>query len=113
MPHNEAGLLQSVLRAIAKAYPQSWAFKVVGGPYQMAGVPDLLLCVEGRLFGLELKFLRPSESKEHALGRATPAQRSQIARINRAGGVAAVVTSAQEALDLIKSGLATTTGRDE
>ena len=112
MPTKEAGLLGQVTRAVAKAYPDAWGFKVVGGPYQAAGVPDLLFCVDGLLFGMELKFKRPGESREHALGRATPAQRSQIDRINRAGGVAAVILSAEEALDLIGSRVAPTKGRD-
>jgi hypothetical protein len=105
MPTREAGLLQAVVRAVHKQHPTAWQFKVVGSPYQMAGVPDLLLCVDGLLVGLELKFQRPSESLDHALARTTPQQRVQIARINAAGGIAGTVTTVKDALDLIGRGL--------
>lgn len=106
MPTNEAGLVVDIAKAILKAYPSVWMFKVVGGPYQMAGVPDLLACVDGLLVGMEAKFIRPGESHEHAVERATPGQRVQITRINASGGVAGVVTSSEEALALIRAGKA-------
>jgi hypothetical protein len=95
--------MQAVVRGIAKQYPASWVFKVVGSPYQMAGVPDLLVCIQGQLF--------PGESMAHALDRTTPQQRTQIARINRAGGIAGTVTTVKDALDLIGRGLGERTGR--
>lgn len=82
-----------------------WFFKVVGSPYQMSGVPDILVCIEGMLFGLEVKHQKPGESEQHARDRATPGQLVQIMRINRAGGKAGVVISVQEALALIEDGL--------
>ena len=51
---------------------------------------------------MEVKFQRPGESHQHAVERATPGQRKQIAWINRSGGIAGVVTSADEAMDLIR-----------
>lgn len=105
MPVNEYGLVGAIQKAVRKAYPNVWQFKVVGSPYQMSGVPDLLFCVHGLLVGAEAKFIRPGESHEHAVGRATSLQKAQISRINTAGGVAAVVTSVEETLDLIRRGL--------
>lgn len=99
---NENGVVAEIVRAINREYPTAWFFKVHGGPYQEAGIPDLLGCVEGLLFGIEVKFQRPHESKEAARGRATPGQRRQIARINRAGGAAGVALNAEEALDIIR-----------
>jgi len=104
-PTTEAGLVQAIAKAIHTAYPDSWAFKVVGSPYQVAGIPDCLFCIRGLLIGLEVKHRKPGESREHALARATPQQLVQIMRINRAGGVAGVVLSVHEALELIGSGL--------
>jgi hypothetical protein len=101
MPTTEAGLVWAITKAIRKNCPDCWVFKVHGSPYQMAGVPDLLLCVGGVLVGLEVKFQRPGESIAHAVGRTTPQQQEQIARINRSGGMAATVTTVAEALGLI------------
>lgn len=67
----------------------------------MPGVPDLLMCVDGLFIGMEVKFPRPGESVEHARARATSQQRQQIRLINNAGGMAGVVTSVAEAVDLV------------
>lgn len=111
MPTNESALVTAIVKAIVVTYPGAWVFKVVGSPYQMAGVPDLLACVQGRLVGLEVKHARPGESKAHALSRTTPQQEVQIMRINRAGGVAGTVVSVTDALGLVERALSQ--GRDK
>jgi hypothetical protein len=105
MPTTETGLVESIQKAIHRHYPDAWLFKVVGSPYQMAGVPDVLVCIEGMLIGLEAKFIRPGETWGHAVARTTAQQEIQIQRIKRSGGAAGTVTSVQEALDLIAQGL--------
>lgn len=101
----EGRLQRRIIDAIKREHPGSWRFNVVGSPYQMAGVPDILVCVHGLLVGIEVKLPRPGESEQHARDRATAQQRVQIERINRAGGMAGVVLSVDEALDLIGRGL--------
>lgn len=105
MAVNEAGVVAAIHRVVSTTYPQAWVFKVVGSPMQMTGVPDLLVVVEGLLFGLEVKYVRPGESVEHARSRATPGQLVQIMKLRQAGAVAAVVTSPAEALALIEDRL--------
>ncbi len=102
---NETGLVKAIVRAVKKKYPVAWIMKVHGGPMQMAGIPDLLICVGGLLIGAEAKHQKPGESAEHARGRATPLQRNMIHLINTAGGMAGVVLSPEETLDLIARGL--------
>lgn len=101
----ESGLVRRIVKAVKWDYPRSWAFKTVGNPYQMAGVPDLILCVEGHFIGLEVKHQKSGESIAHARGRATRVQLAQIRAINTAGGAAAVVVSEEEALELIRYAL--------
>lgn len=101
-PTNENGLVLQIVKAIKTKYPEAWVFKVHGGPMQVAGIPDLLILVNGLLIGAEAKFQRPGESEAHARGRATPIQRNQIEKIRRAGGVADVVLSVEETLELIE-----------
>lgn len=98
---NETALVDAIRKALLKEYPSAWVFKVHGGMMQMAGVPDILVCVEGRLFGFEVKHRKPTESEEHARGRASEQQLYQIEKIREAGGVAEVILSAEEALDII------------
>lgn len=101
MPNPETVLTHRIVQTIQQAYPDAWVFKVHGSPYQQAGVPDLLVVVVGRLVGLEVKCPRPGESDDHARGRATPLQLEQLDRLRRAGAVADVILTPQEALDVI------------
>lgn len=103
-PTKERALVAQIKRVVLDRWPDAWVFKVVGHPYQESGVPDLLVCVGGRLFGLEVKLPRPGESREAALRRASAEQLVHLDRIRRAGGVADVVLSVDDALSLITRG---------
>ena len=98
---NEKGVVAAISAAIYAKYPTAWVFKVVGGPFQMSGVPDLLVCVHGLLVGLEVKFQRPGESRAAALSRVTTRQAAVIRDIRAAGGMADAVLSSEEALSVI------------
>lgn len=100
-PVNETQLVNAITKRVKKVYPGSWVFKVHGGPMQVTGIPDLLIIVNGLLVAAEVKHQKPGESLAHARDRATPGQRVQIGKINAAGAVAGVVTSADETLALI------------
>lgn len=100
-PTNETGLVRAINKAVKKKYPTAWIFKVHGGPMQMAGVPDLIISIDGMLIGAEVKHQKPGESETHSRHRATEIQRAQIQAINRSGGMAGVVISVEETLDLI------------
>ena len=66
-----------------------WAMKIAGGPFQRAGVPDLLLIKGGKADYLEVK--QPGK-------KATPLQQQVMKEISEVGGaVTAVVTSKAEA----------------
>jgi len=99
----ERALTDSIVKAIKRAYPAAWVFKVHGHPGQMVGVPDLLVCHRGRLVGLEVKFPQPGESAAHAIGRATPIQLAQLIAIRQAGGLASVVLSVTDSLSVLAS----------
>ena len=107
MPTKESGLVAAISKAIHAKYPDAWIFKTVGNPYQMRGVPDLLLGINGLLIGLEVKFQRPGESRESALSRVTPGQQYQIHALRRAGCYADAVLSVEEALAAIDNALHT------
>lgn len=102
----EKRLQKNIEKALITAYPNSWIFHPVGGPYQMTGVPDILALIDGVFFGIEVKHQKPGESLEHAKGRASPGQLLQIQRIREAGGYADVVTSVEETVELVRNSLA-------
>jgi hypothetical protein len=99
---NETGLVHAIGKAVKKHYPGALIYKIHGGPMQETGIPDLLICIQGLFIGAEVKHQKPGESEQHARDRATPSQRMQIMRINAAGGMAGVVLSVEETLDLIR-----------
>lgn len=75
-----------------------FAFKVHGSEYMMAGLPDIIVCAEGHFIGLETKM--PSTR-----GNVSPRQAYVHSQIEHAGGIARVVCSPQEALDIVKASL--------
>ena len=67
--------------------------KIHGSPYQLAGVPDLLVLCGGLAYFLEVKL--PGE-------RPTKIQRHRMAEIELVGGaVCAVVRSVDEAAEVV------------
>lgn len=75
-----------------------FVFKVHGSEFMMAGLPDLIVCAKGLFIGLETKL--PSTR-----GNVSPRQAYVHSQIEHAGGVAHVVCSPQEALDVIEKAL--------
>ena len=69
-------------------------FKVHGGPYQQAGLPDIMGTPDGVLYGLEVKL----PGRPHPL---TELQRFTLTRLHEAGAVVCVVTSLEEVEELM------------
>jgi hypothetical protein len=68
-----------------------FCFKVHGSEHMMAGLPDIIVCVEGKFLGLETKV----PGKEYN----TSARQDYVhGLIEAAGGSAVVVSSVAEAL---------------
>lgn len=72
-----------------------FCFKVHGGPTMMAGLPDIVACVDGRFVGFETKL---PESIDNVSSR----QAYVHERIADAGGSVYVVTSVDAALAIVK-----------
>jgi hypothetical protein len=98
----EGKLTDSIRSAIRGRWSDAWVFKVAGGGYQTAGVPDLLVCLNGRLVGIEVKCRRPGESEEHARSRVTLRQQAYLEQISASGAITGVAISVEEALALVE-----------
>lgn len=103
---SEKGLQKAVVKALRKRWPDAWIFHPIGHPNQESGIPDLLVCIEGKLIGIELKHQKPGESEEHVLTRVSPTQWFQINRIRKAGGTSGPAWSVEQAVDLVEEALA-------
>lgn len=94
MPRSFPPLEKTIQAAILRhlnGLPDTWGvkFACVYG----RGIPDLLVCHHGHFVALEVK--RPGE-------RATPIQRAQLERIEKAGGIAEVVRSVEDVKRVLK-----------
>jgi len=71
-----------------------YAFKVHGSVYVAAGTPDLLVCYRGLFLGLEVK--TPSTQ-----GNVSEKQEFELKKIQRAGGITAVVWSTAQVITIL------------
>lgn len=69
-------------------------WKEHGGQFGTAGIPDLIVCYKGKFIGLEVK--RPG-------GKPTLLQRITLKRIEKAKGIAKVVTSVEDVKSIIEN----------
>lgn len=92
----ESRLQLRIRHALEQRYPDSWWVKVHGGPFQPAGIPDLMGVVDGRAVFVEVK--RPG-------GRVSRIQQLTMMRLASAGAIVAVATSAIEAITQVEAQL--------
>jgi hypothetical protein len=102
---NESRLVTKIKKGLEARYGSDVClFKIHGGPHQKQGIPDLVGCFAGEFFGLEVKL-------PHRREKVTPLQAHALDTIRKAGGVGAVVTSLQEAVEALNDGHAAQTSR--
>lgn len=102
-PRNETQLVARIVAAIKEQYPSAWILKVHGDRYQRSGVPDLLICIDGKLIAVEVKHVKRGETEQRARARTTKLQLIEIGKIGKAGGTAGVALSIEETLAIIRS----------
>ena len=77
-----------------KTVPCCFCWKQHGGMYGVAGLPDIICCINGRFVAFEVKAIS---------GRLTKLQESMITKIKAAKGEAFKVTSVEEVREIIKN----------
>lgn len=82
------------IRAFLKTLPNGWHFKHWGGGYAKSGIPDLIVCINGKFVAIEVKA---------SDGKASPLQIRNINEINSAGGYA--IVAYPEQFDELKKNL--------
>ena len=87
----ESEIVSKILQYL-KTLPECFYWKEHGGPYGTNGIPDIIICCQGRFIALEVK--TPS-------GRPTALQQAVIRKITRAGGKAHIVRSVDEVRQII------------
>ena len=88
----EGKLVKSLKKMIEAAGGRSFKINGSDDGFQEVGIPDILACVWGRFVGIEAKQRGAS---------LRPAQRVVLREIYNAGGVAAVVETVEQGLQLL------------
>ena len=91
----ERTIQREIVRKIEKM--GGYAVKQHGSIYGRVGTPDILACVGGVFFAIEVKVPGPPSKTK-----ATPAQNRQLRMVAIAGGVAFVTTSVEHVERVIK-----------
>jgi hypothetical protein len=81
----ESDIVKAILKYL-KTLPDCFCWKEHGGMYGTAGIPDIICCYRGRFVAFEVK----TETDK-----TTALQESVINKIQKCGGKAAVVRSAE------------------
>lgn len=89
----EKDIVNQIMRYL-KTMPGCFAWKQHGGQFGTAGLPDIILCLNGRFVALEVK--TPS-------GKLTKLQESTLTKIKDAKGEAYKVTSLQEVKEILEN----------
>lgn len=84
--------IEKKIKEYLKTIDGLFFWKVFSGMYCTAGIPDIICCYKGRFIAFEVK--APD-------GKPTALQEATIKRIRKAGGVAEVVRSVEEAKEII------------
>ena len=89
---SETRLKEKVLAMLKKEFRDAWVYKT--SDRWKSGIPDVLVCREGRFFAIELKV---------GNNKATRLQLYVLKKIKRAGGCVAVCRSVDEVRNVLKT----------
>lgn len=96
MKKPESKLQKRIKEHLEKSFGGVW-HKIHGGPYQSAGIGDLVGCCKGYYFNLEVKQDLPGIKYE-----PTEIQQAEINAVNKEGGCGACVKSPQQAEQVVR-----------
>ena len=84
----------NLIKKYLQTIPNLFFWKEHGGQYGTAGIPDLIICYKGRFIALEVK--RPG-------GKPTLLQKITLNKIEKAKGIAKIVTSVEQVKEIIEN----------
>jgi len=88
----EKSICNQIIRFL-KTLPDCWFMRTEGGPYGRKGVPDIVGCLYGKMFALEVKRIG---------GKATKLQLHELEKIRAAGGRTGIVHSVDEVKEVLR-----------
>lgn len=95
MASTPEGKVKDKIKAYLKTVPGCWWFMPIGGAYTSIGIPDIVGCVHGVMFAIEVK--APGKLKN-----LTPLQAMKLAEMEHAGAVVMVADDVQTVRDVFE-----------
>lgn len=92
-PMKEKEIVDSI-REYLQTIPKLFFWKEHGGQFGTAGIPDLIVCYKGKFIAFEVK--RPG-------GKPTLLQKITLNKIEKAKGIAKLVTSVEQVKEIIEN----------
>ena len=92
----ESRLQRKIKEHLQKTFGGVW-HKIHGGPFQAAGIGDLVGCCKGYYFNLEVKLNEDGPKNE-----PTELQQKEIDNVNQEGGCGACVKSPEQAEKVVR-----------
>ena len=89
------GRVKKEIKAWLALQPNCWHFMPIGGPYTTHGIPDIIGCINGLFFAIEVK----APGKEL---NTTPNQKAQLARIRGAKGMSMVASNVVDVKEMFR-----------
>ena len=86
MSRTPEGVVKHAIKSWLKTVPGCWFYMPVQSGMGVVGIPDIIGCLEGNFFAIEVK----APGKLHNV---TPNQRAQLRGIEEAGGLQMAVDS--------------------
>ena len=90
-----------VMKGVRKAYPRAYVVKLSLAHYSTAGIPDVMVILDGHYFAFEIKrpFLRDIDPEHYG---PTKLQIETMRQLEQAGASCGVVSYPEEAIAVIK-----------
>ncbi len=73
---------------------KAWYFKVWGGGYQTAGIPDIIACYKGYFIAIEVK---------NEKGKTTVLQEINLNQIKEAGGITIIARTVNDVREVLEN----------
>lgn len=88
---NESEIVKQI-KEYLKTVPNCFFWKEHGGQFGASGIPDIIICLKGRFVAFEVKTKK---------GKLTVLQAITLRQIQKAGGIAEVVRSVEDAKRIV------------
>lgn len=94
---SESAIVKAFMKKAKKAFPDAFFFKIHGGAYQKAGIPDVMVILSG--IPIFIEFKKPGSD-------TTPLQVKTMIALENSGAYVGIAMSEDDGVGILKDALA-------